>query len=69
MLWNQKWSVIDNISSNVRGRGNDVSLSFQGLTGPDGPAGKEGPPGEQVSVSCFFQDADDTFKDEPVGVS
>lgn len=40
---------------NVRGWGNGVTLPLQGLTGPDGPAGKDGPPGEQVSVSWSFE--------------
>lgn len=32
---------------------NDV-LSLQGLTGPDGRAGKDGPPGDAVSISKSF---------------
>lgn len=28
-----------------------MTLSLQGLTGPDGPPGKDGPAGEQVRVS------------------
>lgn len=30
-----------------------ISL-IQGLTGPDGPAGKDGPPGERVSIKQSY---------------